>query len=271
MAFSVAGKGPPRVDLGARCSAHAAFTAFSSFVAETAGAEYLVYFNTSRRLPRNAALTLFSAGAHGARPMFRGDVVVVRAETAHMLTELAATYPLRTYIDFPAAKREFADECLLWWYRSTGWADMDGEPQRSESLHPHRAPPAGETPSRKNTPTQRGASPRPLYPGPCGQRLVALLPPSPSSRSSSPCASTTPRAASPTSPRTRALGPAQAAVSPCAAAVLLTQAERGASPERGRPARDERGVASADGGTGDAPRSAAQEYAHQTQHPPPAQ
>ncbi|KAJ7770268.1 hypothetical protein DFH07DRAFT_806290 [Mycena maculata] len=81
----------------------------------------------SRRLPQNAALCKLlgvDPKRPGERPMFRGDVVVVKSYTVHILEGISATYPERTYVDFPALKMEVVDEIIRSWYQSAGWMDM---------------------------------------------------------------------------------------------------------------------------------------------------
>lgn len=134
MEFSATGSeshrhgGAVAVDLGARYGNYAADKYLHRFPGESPGEEYLVYFNMSRHLPQNAALCkLFGVADSkrpGKRPMFRGDVVVVKAYTVNILEGLTATYPHRTYVDFPAVKMVFADDFMRRWFQSAAWADM---------------------------------------------------------------------------------------------------------------------------------------------------
>ncbi|KAJ7097642.1 hypothetical protein C8R44DRAFT_368787 [Mycena epipterygia] len=152
--------GAVAVDLGGRYGKYASETYFKSFAAETSGEEYLVYFNTSSHLPQNAALCKL-LGAHprrpGKRPMFRGDVVVVTSLTVHVVdAALSATYPQRTYVDFTDLKIQFADECMIRWYRSAGWSEMSFRDEKPyEEVTPQSTSPASDSRSITPVPHER--------------------------------------------------------------------------------------------------------------------
>ncbi|KAJ7667138.1 hypothetical protein B0H17DRAFT_1089118 [Mycena rosella] len=176
MEFRATARGT-EVALGSRYGVGTAETYFKSFAAESAGEEYLVYFNTSARLPRNIALgALFGRPGPAARPVFRGDVIVIAALTEHLLDpgglSFARTIPHRTYVDFPEFKVAFADECMLRWYRSTGWADMNFKDRPYNELSTHVSG-FGE----KERASRRGSTERAdrLHPGP-RNRLCAPRP-----------------------------------------------------------------------------------------------
>ncbi|KAJ7707464.1 hypothetical protein B0H17DRAFT_1191955 [Mycena rosella] len=134
--------GAVAVELTAHYGGNARDTYFKSF--QNYGEEYPVYFNMSRRLPRNAALyKLFGEDPRrpGKRPTFRGDVVVVASKTVHVLEGLSSMYPVRMYIDFPTFMMESAEEIMVKWYRSTTWADTRFKDEQDTELPPGALPP----------------------------------------------------------------------------------------------------------------------------------
>ncbi|KAJ6521915.1 hypothetical protein DFH09DRAFT_212165 [Mycena vulgaris] len=97
----------------------------------------------NRHLPQNTALSKLlgvDPKRPGKRPMFRGDVAIVTSATMHVLEGLSATYPLRTYMDFPDFKMEFAHDFMRRWYQSAGWADMSFKDEQSDELPPGSIP-----------------------------------------------------------------------------------------------------------------------------------
>ncbi|KAJ7476135.1 hypothetical protein FB451DRAFT_1245924 [Mycena latifolia] len=157
MEFSATGSEAKRhgdtvaIDLAGRYGAHGRETYFKSFEPDPSpdeylvySDEYLVYFNMSRRLPRNAALCKVlgvDPQRPGARPMFRGDVVVATSKTNDAWEGLSATYTERTYFDFPAANMAFVGELIKRWYQSTAWAEMRFKDEQDYELPPGAIPP----------------------------------------------------------------------------------------------------------------------------------
>ncbi|KAJ6491022.1 hypothetical protein C8R45DRAFT_991355 [Mycena sanguinolenta] len=99
--------------------------------------EYELYHNISPKLPINlsmARLIGVDPKRPGQRPLWRGDVVVVkRAEWPEYIPPGAGAH--MDYLDFPPHAIELVNRFLLKWYNSDRWRDLlKGEREFNDSL-----------------------------------------------------------------------------------------------------------------------------------------